>query len=214
MGQYYRPILKINNRIEVLNRNLIIDGDEEYTMAKLMEHSWIGNWLMETVCDRIYNSDKPVRLIWMGDYADQFADDLKTTFNGLTKKQIKNYHKAAWGEPDRGMTIFRASFDFKDKYIVNHTKKEYVDFSLYYESSVMNCDGDMWCIHPLSILTAIGNEYGGGDYRSPTLASTFELVGYWAWDEINITDEIPAGYELLQPLFKETGWEETEKEVI
>ena len=43
MGQYYRPILKINNRIEILNRDLIIDGEKEYVMAKLTEHSWIGN---------------------------------------------------------------------------------------------------------------------------------------------------------------------------
>ena len=43
MGQYYRPVLKINNRIEILNRNLIIDGQEEYMLAKLTEHSWIGN---------------------------------------------------------------------------------------------------------------------------------------------------------------------------
>ena len=78
----------------------------------------------------------------------------------------------------------------------------------------MNSDGDKWCMHPLSLLTAIGNGYGGGDYRSPTLASTFELVGYWAWDEINITDNIPENYELLQPIFKEKGWEDEEKEVI
>ena len=88
MGQYYRPILKINNKIEVLNRNLIIDGEEEYTSAKITEHSWIGNWLMETVCDKIYNSDKPVRLIWMGDYADQFADDLLG--ESLTKVRLSN----------------------------------------------------------------------------------------------------------------------------
>jgi len=131
MGQYYRPVLKINNGIEILNRNLIIDGQEEYMMAKLTEHSWIGNWLMETVCDKIYISDKPVRLIWMGDYADDFANDLENTFNGLTKKQIINYRNAAWGEPDRSKAVERAVFDFEGKYIVNHTKKEYVDFSLY-----------------------------------------------------------------------------------
>lgn len=46
MGQYYRPVLKINNRIEILNRNLIIDGQEEYMMAKLTNilGSVIGLW--------------------------------------------------------------------------------------------------------------------------------------------------------------------------
>ena len=212
MGQYYRVLEKEGNkRLVVYNRNIIVDGKEEYMMAKLTEHSWIGNWLMETVCNKIYNSDKPVRLIWMGDYADDFANDLENTFNGLTKKQIINYRNAAWGEPDRSKAVERAVFDFEGKYIVNHTKKEYVDFSLYYKTSVMNCAGDKWCMHPLSLLTAIGNGYGGGDYRSPTLASTVDLVGYWAWDEINITDNIPENYELLQPIFKETGWEETEE---
>ena len=211
MGQYYRPIIKTDDGIEILNRNLIIDGQEEYTMAKITEHSWIGNWFMEAVCDKIYNSDKPVRLIWMGDYANEFECYFKDNFNGLTQTQIENYHKAAWGEPDRGKAIDRVAFDFMNKYIVNHTKKIYIDCSLYYKSSVMKCDGDEWCLHPLSLLTCIGNGLGGGDYKAPTDASTFELVGSWAWDEINITDEIPQNYDLIKPIFKERGWEETEE---
>ena len=116
MGQYYRPIIKTDDGIEILSRNLIIDGQEEYTMAKITEHSWIGNWFMEAVCDKIYNSDKPVRLIWMGDYANEFECYFKDNFNGLTQTQIENYHKAAWGEPDRGKAIDRVAFDFMNKF--------------------------------------------------------------------------------------------------
>ena len=67
-------------------------------------------------------------------------------------------------------------------------------------------DGD-WCIHPLPLLTCIGNGLGGGDYTNPTLASTDHLLGTWAWDEITITDEPINDYEEIYPLFKEYGWE-------
>ena len=44
MGQYYRTLKKESNgRLVVYNRNIIVDGKEEYMMAKLTEHSWWYN---------------------------------------------------------------------------------------------------------------------------------------------------------------------------
>ena len=208
MGQYYRPLLKTENSITIYSRNLIIDGNEEYTMAKLTEHSWIGNWFMETMCNRIYQESSPVRLIWMGDYADDFANNLTSdSFNGISKLAICNYRNSVWCEPDRSIPIERVEFEIYGKYIINHTKKEYLDFSLYYEKNVMDSYGEKWCLHPLSLLTCVGNGYGGGDYNAPTPDSDYELVGYWAWDEISIEDSYPQDYTLINPLFKEKGWE-------
>lgn len=207
MGQYYKPIMKCNNQLKILNRNVIIDGEEKYTFAKLTEHSWIGNFLLDTVCNQIYNSETPSRVIWMGDYGNEFADNLTENFNGLSKTLIKNYHRAAWRGPERGRAIEPVEFEYNGKYILNHTKKEYLDFSLYYQMSVMHSCDEEWCLHPLSLLTCIGNGLGGGDYKAPTEESTFNLIGYWAWDEISITDKKPTGYNLIQPIFKELGWE-------
>ena len=51
MGQYYNVLLKEGNKTPVVyDRHLIIKGKREYTMAKLMEHSWIGNFFVDTIC--------------------------------------------------------------------------------------------------------------------------------------------------------------------
>lgn len=62
-----------------------------------------------------------------------------------------------------------------------------------------------WCIHPLPLLTCLGNGLGGGDYRSPTDDSSDFLVGTWAWDNLSIKDKPILEYNELQPVFKEIG---------
>jgi hypothetical protein len=72
------------------------------------------------------------------------------------------------------------------KYIVNHTKKQYI--------SKENRE-----IHPLPLLTAEGNGMGGGDYRG----SNEMEVGSWARDCISLEKEIPIGFEELTLVFEE-----------
>ena len=67
-----------------------------------------------------------------------------------------------------------------------------------------------WCIHPLPLLTCIGNGLGGGDYTDTTDDSTEDYVGYWAWNKISIADTAPDDYTELSPIFKENGWENEE----
>ena len=71
MGQYYNVLLKEGKKASVAyDRHLIVNGKKEYTMAKLMEHSWIGNHFVDTMCSKIYNSSSTFRIVWMGDYGD------------------------------------------------------------------------------------------------------------------------------------------------
>ena len=94
MGQYYKVLKKEGNgKLTVYNRNIIVDGKEEYMMAKLTEHSWWYNPFVNAVCQSIYESAKRSRIIWMGDYADQFADNLVEPHNGLTKKNKALSHE-------------------------------------------------------------------------------------------------------------------------
>ena len=83
-------------------------------------------------------------------------------------------------------------------------ERKYINCSTYYKNSEMT---EKWCLHPLPIMTCIGNGLGGGDYSSPTDDSTEEYVGYWAWDEISIEDQPPANYTEIEPVFKEKGWD-------
>ena len=174
MGQYYRTLLKEGNgKLTVYNRKIIVDGQEEYMMAKLTEHSWWYNPFVNAVCQRIYESAKRFRIIWMGDYANQFADNLDEPHNGLTPKKIRHYHKRCWREPDESIAIPTTEFTLDGKFIINHSKREYITCSDYYKESVM---GDGWCLHPLPLLTCIGNGFGGGDYTRPTTGSSADIL--------------------------------------
>lgn len=210
MGQYYNILMKEENKNTVVyNRDLIVNGEREYTLAKLMEHSWWLNPMVNAITEKIYYAEKPVQLIWMGDYATDFIRKGES-FNGLTYNDICKYHNRCWGEKSKKKAINTTEFTLNDKFLVNHTKEIYIDCTKYFKTSAMKSkyDGFEWCIHPLPLLTCIGNDLGGGDYRYPTEDSTIDLVGTWAFDKISIQDDLIPFYQEITPVFKEQGWEE------
>lgn len=203
MGQYYRAIVKKpNGRLDIYNRDVIRNGKPEYMVAKLMEHSWWLNEFVNAVCLDIYNSKTANRVAWIGDYATTYLDcfDLKE-LNGLDKAKIYRLSKRCWACDGKAVEL--TDFTLDGKYLINHTKKLYVDCSEYYKDSVTP---DEWCIHPLPLLTCIGNGLGGGDYCH-TDDSTDDYVGAWAWDEISIADKPVDAYFKAFPVFKEKGWD-------
>ena len=205
MGQYYRTLLKEGNgKLTVYNRNIIVDGEEEHIGSKLTEHSWWHNPFVNAVCQRIYKSEKRFRVIWMGDYANQFADRLDgKPHNSLTPKKIRHYYNRCWRKTNTTIAIPTTDFTLDGKFIINHSKRVYVTCSNYYKDSV---ESNGWCLHPLPLFTCIGNGLGCGDYNKPTIGSTVDLIGMWAWDEISIEDQAPAkeeNYAEIFPTFKE-----------
>lgn len=210
MGQYYKAIVKKNGRMTVYNRNILRDVNCEYTPAKLTEHSWWLNEFVNAVCLDIYERKGNHRVAWVGDYAKSFLHNInRKSFNRLNGKQIARLHEQAWR--CEGVAVSPTDFTLSGKYLVNHTKKEYFDGSLYFEKSCMHTkDNGDWCMHPLPLLTCIGNGWGSGDYKSPTADSTKEYIGAWAWNELSIEDIPPAEYVEIYPVFKERGWEEEE----
>ena len=174
-------------------------------MAKLTEHSWWRNEFVNAVCLAVYERKEKNRIAWIGDYAETFLKcmDLKT-FNGLNQKQIKRLTEQTWD--CNGISVPPTDFTLDGKYLINHTKREYFDCTKYFNASVMPSKYGDWCMHPLPILTCIGNGLGGGDYHSPTDDSTDEYIGAWAWDEISIEDKPIEGFTEISPIFKETGW--------
>ena len=166
MGQYYRPILTNANGYErVYNRN--VDG--AYTAAKLMEHSWWYNEFVSTICNKLFKN--PMKVVWVGDYADG-AD----VTNGIETDELTRLCEKAWKGKGNGVTKNELFLD--DLFLVNHTKHIYVDCNEYNKE----CNKKGWCIHPLPLLTAIGNGLGGGDYRG---CEAWQ-VGSWANDVISI----------------------------
>ena len=155
-----------------------------FSGLKLMEHSWLENDFVNGVLEAIW--DKPARVAWVGDYADDEYD-----FDEYYTKEV---YEAAWGETkkpelpfDEVPTIHRTGF------IVNHDKGQYIDLERYAKASA-SCPswdkGNTWVTHPLPLLTAIGNGRGGGDYWGTNNG----LVGSWAMDSIVFTLERPTAF--------------------
>lgn len=204
MGQYYRAMVKKQNgRIDVYNRNVVREGKEELTFAKLTEHSWWYNDFVNAVCLDVYSRKEKNRIAWIGDYAHTFLRymDLKS-FNGLNQRQIKRLSDRCW--KCKGRAVELTDFTLDGLFLINHTKKQYVDCNKFYKDNVTS---DEWCVHPLPFLTCIGNGLGGGDYTNPTDNSTEEYVGAWAWNEISIADKPVEDYSKIFPIFKEKGWD-------
>lgn len=184
MGQYYRPILTNAKGYEMVY-NRYVDG--EYTMAKLMEHSWWLNPFVSTICSKLYRN--PMKVVWVGDY----ADDANVT-NGIERDELVRLCKKAWN--GKGSGVKEKLLYLSHMYLVNHTKKVYIKCSEYEKECT---DSYGWCIHPLPLLTAIGNGLGGGDYRGGNQSD----VGAWANDLISVESEYPKEYEKMHYEFKE-----------
>lgn len=176
MGQYYRPVTKIDGKLTVYNR----DVDGRYTLAKLTEHSWWKNNMVNAVVKNLYR--KKGRLAWVGDYAEE--------------EETPVPRKYIWGDQSNAVGVSSTEFRLDGKYLVNYSQDLYVDLDEYKQKS----QEKGWVLNPLPILTAIGNGRGGGDYYGEACA---DKVGTWAWDLISIEDEAPEGFVKLDLEFKD-----------
>jgi len=102
--------------------------------TKLMEFSYVGNYVMNAVTTLLRKQWKNQRIVFSGDYADE---DYYETCN-------KNLHIK--------------EFDSDYRYFINLDKKEYFDITKCKQ------DEWRYIIHPLAILLANSNSQGGGDY--------------------------------------------------
>ena len=180
MGQYYKPCILGEKPNE--NENDVVIAwmlSHEYSLngLKLMEHSWIGNDFTETFESLLAPNEKyhKSRIVWAGDYAEPEPNlyDLCADKNKINpvSKHTKKY-----------------------PYIINHTKQVYVDK----RKGVKDSDG--WQIHPLPLLTCVGNSQGGGDFFG---VDNNNIIGSWSGDVISIDSKKPKGFtELLFDLFK------------
>lgn len=187
MGQYYSVAFKQDGAVKVSARHVRGQG---YMMAKLLEHSYLENTFCKAVAKAIFG--KPARIAWVGDYA--WEDEVKT----LTKGDVT--YADVWGSEDkkaddRYKFAPAGRFSYKGKWLVNHDKKVCISFDEW----VKSYGSGGWPIFPLSLLTAIGNGRGGGDYSGNAMVR----IGSWTWDLVEITKTKPAGYQVLDFAFHE-----------
>lgn len=153
MGQYFMPIIGNKNGLncKVFDRSV----DDKYTFAKLMEHSWWNNPFCNSFSKKLYKHKS--RVIWCGDYADD--DDL--IFNFDPSVHVPSVGEI-WGETTKRYSVKATDFTLDNKFLLNHDTKEFVDLNDYKQKSKGKYD---WVIHPIPLLTAVGNDRGFGDFH-------------------------------------------------
>ena len=105
---------------------------------------------------------------------------------------------AIWGDKVKAIGVSSSGFSLDNKFLINHDTKEYIDLNEYKVASV---DKDGWTIHPLPLLTAVGNDRGGGDFHEGNTG--YENVGIWAWHLISFADNPPKAFAIFPLIFKE-----------
>jgi hypothetical protein len=176
MGQYYKPIKLKDNKKTV--ESWMYSHDYSNGL-KLMEHSWIGNDFVSSVENLLikgglwYNSP----IVWAGDYAPE-------------DKGFKTNHYMRCIESKKIKLMWVKNIGDEYRYIVNHTKKLFVDKTKVPVTTEYN--GFEFKIHPLPLLTCEGNGNGGGDFYGN---DEDKIIGSWARNRISIERTFPLGYK-------------------
>ena len=182
MGQYYIPMILGEKDVKEFIR-LWMCANMYGNGLKLTEHSYIGNSFVSAFEYQI-SEEGPFyksRVVWAGDYADEEPDS-KLNLYSMARIDEDNDSLKLRKPPTKDTEVYR--------FIVNHTKKQYVDKkSLKYFRN----------FHPLPLLTCEGNGRGGGDYRG----SDESLCGIWARDLLSVNRDPPADYSELHCSFNE-----------
>lgn len=211
MGQYYHPtMIDSEGTISWINTHAYENG------LKLMEHSYIGNSVMNAVFGKI--KDHPLRIAWIGDYSDEQAGDEYE--HKLMRTAFMRIYDTVYGD-DRDKHLIQPDpmpFDPTSTgwYLVNHTQRQYITMDAYIARNKWKESWKNWktgkveeydmCIHPLSLLTACGNDRGCGDYHAGY--PDYNKVGTWAFDQIELTRKKPVKYQEVMYSFTEQYKEE------
>lgn len=165
MGQYYYPIIldAEGNIVVWMDAQMYNNG------LKLTEHAYLTNSFVNTfeyslTPEGIYHKS---RVVWAGDYADNEPEQDKNLFTMCNEYNVIS--------PRQKETV-------KYQFVVNHTKKQYVD-------KLKGPTEDGSTLHVLPLLTVEGNGRGGGDYHTKS-----PLVGSWARDVISVEETAPPDF--------------------
>ena len=144
MGQYYNILTYKNRKYTIYDRSTKKENEEpEYMFAKIMEHSWIHNYTMDSFSNTIF--ENPTKVAWVGDYADECEnEDIHN--EKLSLEKVLELHQIAWKSKENYLDY--NDFETEKMLLVNWDKKQYVNMQEYIENNTY----DGWCIHPLSLL--------------------------------------------------------------
>lgn len=177
MGQYYRGVIlgKTTKRTKKIIVRKAFCCYEHHNGAKLMEHSYVGNWYVKEYEHALANKFFGFPFVWIGDYAEDKYDT--------------NVFDAAHNYIDSKKVVEATPYDNLPtyKYIINFDKKVFVRIPEKPNNHYDEKGNYILTIHPLPLLCADGNQQGNGDYYG----TNETLVGSWAYDRIGVGNELP-----------------------
>lgn len=215
MGQYY-VVVNIDKK----------EYMEAESGVKLMEWSYNRNSLILNLIKKLANEWKNDRVFVVGDYAlskDRIDEEIGITKKdydyeilkriekelGIYDKKAGKYNETLYNFADKNFKKINLERleDEEYKYIYNHNKKEFINLEhcplawLYKEKN----NYVQVKISPISLLLALGNGMGGGDYWG----NNCNMVGKYIDDvqNIEITKEpLKVDYEEFRPEFYEDDY--------
>ena len=149
-----------------------------------------------------YIKDNPLRVGYIGDenerYAkEEYSEEAGYDYGVASEKTL--YQSECAGVLELVSELPEVSWT---GYLVNHTRKMYVDVEKYYEKSKINKN----CIDPLVVLTA-SNGAASLFWEGFSENSAYSLLGYWFTDIIEWVDNRPENMnELCDLEFCEIFW--------
>jgi hypothetical protein len=193
MGQYY---VIVN-----VDKKELIDPSKYDNGVKLMEFSYIGNEVTNALMNLMNGRWKGDRVYVVGDYADTY-----TAPGAKEECWVPAYRDAleefGIDENDEDKSKEHTLYDFAYRhfknvsqktyaknpnlwYIVNHKTKQFIDLEHCPDES----SAGEFIVHPLSLLLAMGNDRGGGDFRKR--CNGYEYVGTWC-DSVRDIELLPS----------------------
>lgn len=228
MGQYYTPILFTMTGGRAIAS---FSSDDYDNGAKLMEHSYLGNDLVKAVVAYMMSCDEYApTVVWLGDCAE-LEDDVLPLKNHYafrsennkcfdSRDWVKIFNRAKGVEERRSHIIRPDNEKVKEKLPVagdvifyNHMTRQKLSLREYrknvivhralsgFDASKTGYSIDHFIVHPLPLLTSLGNGKGGGDYHGLNM----EWVGAWA---LHAIEAIPEDAQAANHFQSKENWDD------
>lgn len=185
MGEYFAAYLKRGKKEEVY---------KNIGCLKQMEHCYIGNSYVDYVLSQL---NKPTRVAWIGDYADDYK---RASHGNLTKEEYMKIYNFTWKSGNGCVDCdyykklltengYKEDSPFEKSFLINKDKKCYISLKKCVEYERKLNGTDDFLISPICLLTA--------SYSSRYYGINRDKVGTWAFDTLQVlSDEkaIPKNY--------------------
>ncbi|GHV38192.1 hypothetical protein FACS1894187_16650 [Synergistales bacterium] len=173
---------------------------------------WGGGYVV--IDDNIADFSREEDLLGLSTYTDY--EDIACNNENLQKKKwfdkakfIGEHNKLwkridVWDEALEYFNLEKTHHVKYSGYLLNHTQNLAVHLGEYFSSSVfMNSKKDVMAIDLIPPLTETGGGTPMALFEGISADSTEELVGTWCGDLLQITDDLPEGYKLVNCCFAE-----------